>query len=136
MADLVACPSRYDPTDTNFDNWCRDSINYAGGDGGQDALIFTIGLGDQVINTAYGQPDAGEQLLRYIANVGSDGHPDPEWDGGSGLTELWDRCLAGPPVGPAPAAQNCGNYYFAPTGDQLVTIFEDIADRIFTRIIQ
>jgi hypothetical protein len=39
-------------------------------------------------------------------------------------------------VGPAPVGTSCGNYYFAPSGDQLITIFEDIADRIFTRIIQ
>lgn len=121
MADLVACPPDTTPP---FDNWCRDSIDYGGGQGGQNALIFTIGLGDLVINTSYGDPDAGEQLLRYAANVGADGFPNPNFP------NFQDKCL-GVPVG-----QSCGNYYFAPTGSQLVSIFEDIASRIFTRLTQ
>jgi hypothetical protein len=124
MADLVACPSRYDVLDPNFDPWCLDGINYGAGDGGQDALIFTIGLGAQVINTAYGDPDAGEQLLRYVAGVGFDGYPDPNFAG------IADECLT------APSATDCGNYFFAPSGAQLIQIFEEIASRIFTRLVQ
>jgi hypothetical protein len=124
MADLVACPSRYDPLDTNFDPWCLDSLDYPSGDGGQDALIFTVGLGDLVINTAYGDPDAGEQLLRYVAGVGFDGHPNPNFG------SIADECLV------APSGTDCGNYFFAPTGAQLIQIFEEIASRIFTRLTQ
>ncbi len=31
-----------------------------------EMIIFTIGLGDQVTNTVYGKPDAGQELLQYI----------------------------------------------------------------------
>lgn len=93
---------------------------------GQASLIFTIGLGDQVTQSttcdpvAYPggcEPDAGEKLLRFIAGVGEDGDPatNPE--------------CAGVPTG-----QSCGNYYFSPTGANLLPVFEAIADRIFTRI--
>ena len=37
-----------------------DSLNQS------EMLIFTIGLGDQVTNTAYGKPDAGQELLEFI----------------------------------------------------------------------
>ena len=128
MADLVACPTRYDPADVaagRFDQWCLDSLNYAGGEGGQNALIFAIGLGDLVINTAYGDSDAGEQMLRYAAGVGADGFPNPHYP-----SLNTDDCVG------APSGQSCGNYYFAPSGAQLVQIFEDIASRIFTRLTQ
>ena len=124
MADLVACPTKYDPADPEFDNWCRDSLNYGAGEGGQNALIFTIGLGPLVINTNLGDPDAGEQLLRYAAGVGADGKPNPLFGGSL------DDCNG---IG---NGISCGNYYFAPTGAQLVQIFEDIASRIFTRLTQ
>ncbi len=91
---------------------------------GQDAVIFTIGLGDLVTNSTacdpfYGgscEPDQGEKLLRWIAGLGEDANPDNPY-------------CAGAPVG-----TNCGNYYFSPTGSGLLPVFEDIASRIFTRI--
>lgn len=119
MADLVGCPG----DDPAAGSWCWDTLDYPNDKGGQNALIFTIGLGDQVINTAYGDPDAGERLLRYAANVGYDGEPNPN-------TTEPDPCL-GEPVG-----SSCGNYFFAPTGNQLIQIFEQIASKIFTRLIQ
>jgi hypothetical protein len=122
MADLIACPP---VDDAPFDAWCYDSINYGGGDGGQNALIFTIGLGDLVLNTSYGDPDAGEQLLRYVAGVGADGFPNPNYP-----TAGEDDCLG------VASGQSCGNYFFSPSGAQLVQIFEEIASRIFTRITQ
>ena len=124
MADLVACPTKYVPPDPEFDNWCRDSLNYGAGEGGQDALIFTIGLGPLVTSTNLGDPDAGEQLLRYAAGVGADGKPNPNFPGSL------DDCN-GVPIG-----TSCGNYYNAPTGAELIQIFEDIASRIFTRLTQ
>jgi hypothetical protein len=122
MADLLACPTQDDPP---FDPWCYDSLNFAADEGGQNALIFTIGLGDLVTSTAYGDPDAGEQLLRYTAGVGVDGFPNPNYP-----TAGEDNCLG------VPSGQSCGNYYFSPSGAQLITIFEEIASRIFTRLTQ
>jgi len=65
-----------------------------------EMIIFTIGLGDQVTNTVYGKPDAGEELLQYIADAAD------------------------------------GSYYRSPTADELSKIFEDIAQKIFTRLTQ
>ncbi len=93
---------------------------------GQGAIVFTIGLGDNMINddkcdlTAYPggcEPDQGEKLLRYIAAIGDDGDPSTD------------------PCSSVATGQSCGNYYFAPTGAGLLQVFEAIASRIFTRII-
>jgi hypothetical protein len=61
-------------------------------------------------------------LLRYVAAVGDDGNAatDP-CSGLYGSAADWEEW--------------CGNYYFSPTGNDLDLIFEDIASRIFTRII-
>ncbi len=115
-AYFVGCPdaNAYDPTTTS----CLGP--------GQGAVIFTIGLGDELINdthcdlSAYPggcEADQGEQLLRYIAAVGDDG--DPHTD----------------PCSSIPTGQSCGNYYFSPTGTGLIQVFEAIASRIFTRIV-
>jgi hypothetical protein len=92
--------------------------------GGQGAVIFTIGLGDLVTNSTtcdpfYGggcEPDAGEELMRWIAAVGDDGDPST------------DPCAA------TGVGVSCGNYYFSPTGAGLQAVFEAIASRIFTRL--
>lgn len=93
---------------------------------GQGAVVFTIGLGDQMINSdacdlgAYPggcEPDQGEKLLRYIAAIGDDGDPSTD------------------PCASAAVGTSCGNYYFSPTGVGLIQVFEAIASRIFTRII-
>jgi hypothetical protein len=121
-------------------------------------LIYTIALGKNSVcsngaytpptgttpatcnnyNTVYGDPDAAEQLLRYIADIGDDGDM------------LTGPCLG--PKGTTPATWGiptnaldfagrsnklglqCGNYYFAPDASQLERIFLEIAGRIFTRI--
>lgn len=80
--------------------------------GGNDIAIYTIALGN-VGSTA-------GRLLRYMAAVGDDG--DRESDPCDSVS--------------ADITINCGNYYFAPTGDALLPIFEDIASRIYTRITQ
>jgi hypothetical protein len=113
---FVGCPeaNSFDPTLTS----CTSP--------GQGAVVFTIGLGDDMINNIKCdpvkypggcEPDQGEKLLRYIAAVGDDGDPstDPCSTTGTGLS--------------------CGNYYFAPQGGSLLQVFEAIASRIFTRII-
>ena len=107
MADFVGCPGETLPQPPG----CS-----AAAPGGQGAVIFSIGLGDKVINNTAGDPDAGEQLLRYLAAVGDDSDPDT------------DPCSA------TAIGTSCGNYYFSPTGTGLIQVFEAIASRIFTRI--
>ncbi len=116
------------------DDYARDMADYVGcyptnqapacgSQQGQGAVIFTIGLGNGVVDTTNevnGKP-YGTALLRYIAAVGDDGDADtdlctPYWED-AGDWEEW-----------------CGNYYFSPEGNQLSAVFEDIASRIFTRL--
>jgi hypothetical protein len=88
---------------------------------GQGAVIFTIGLGDATTNYDGPYPAVGEQLLRYIANVGYDGNPS--------LDSSTDQCFG------IASGTNCGNYFYSPIdGSQLIPIFNAIADRIFTRL--
>jgi hypothetical protein len=114
MADFVACAP------LNPKPGCATE--------GQGAVIFAIGLGDEVINNYHGKPAAeihhipyGASLLRYIAQVGIDSDPDP------GAAS--DPCL-----GESDYTAWCGNYYFSPGGSELYKVFEDIASRIFTRL--
>lgn len=83
---------------------------------GNSIVMFSIGLGNAVVSSGLGQPDIGEQLLRYYAASGDDAN------------------AATDPCAGVSVAQSCGNYYFAPSGDQLLDIFRAIAGRIFTRI--
>jgi hypothetical protein len=116
MADFVGC------FPTNQAATCTQE--------GQGAVIFSIGLGPEVLNNYDGKaPEEvngipyGVSLLRYVAAVGDDGDPDPNTDpcrdlyGGINEWRRW-----------------CGNYYYSPTGNQLNQVFEEIASRIFTRI--
>jgi hypothetical protein len=118
QAYFVGCPegNSFDPATTS----CAAP--------GQGAIVFTIGLGDQMINNEvcgkwyedHGytcEPDQAEKLLRFIAAVGDDGDPSSD------------------PCATISSGHSCGNYYFSPTGDQLTQVFEAIASRIFTRII-
>jgi hypothetical protein len=124
-ADFVGCA----PEVVDAAPWCRDSLNYAAvpPEGGQGAVIYSIGLGRLVADNGIGGPrDAGDALLRYIAAVGDDGNPAS------------DPCAA---VAPPPAgltagndSYQCGNYYFSEFGTGLASVFESIASRIFTRL--
>jgi hypothetical protein len=114
------------------DDFARDMADFVGllPPDGQGASVFTIGLGALTVCTGgtyaagsppscdppftQGQEDAGEVLLRYIADIGDNATDDPCEDKSLGVS--------------------CGNYYFAPTSDELKQIFEDIADRILTRL--
>ncbi|MEA3351639.1 MAG: vWA domain-containing protein, partial [Chloroflexota bacterium] len=80
---------------------------------GNDIAIYSIGLG-QAADAATNY--VGEDLLRYMANVGDEG------------TRLNDPCAA------SPHQEQCGNYYYAPGSSYLNQIFESIAARIYTRI--
>jgi hypothetical protein len=110
MADFVGCPS-------------EDGQGTCAGTEGQAAVIFTIGLGNGVLDTTKEANSLpyGTALLRYIAAVGDD--TDPTTDP---CDEFWDD--------QDEWQEWCGNYYFSPEGDQLVTVFQDIASRVFTRL--
>jgi hypothetical protein len=82
---------------------------------GSDITIFSIGLGDLYPNVTGSNP-IGEYLLRYLANVGYDND------------RTTDEC-AGKGYG-----ISCGQYYYAPDGAGLRTIFNDISKKIFTRL--
>jgi hypothetical protein len=86
---------------------------------GNDIGIFTIGLGAVVKESGGVVTDTyGEDLLRYMASVGDDGD------------RTTDPCNSVAPK------SSCGQYYYAPTGEELLPIFEEIANRIYTRISQ
>jgi hypothetical protein len=112
------------------DDFARDMADFVGcypvnpaadcGSTGQGAVIFAIGLGDGVLddtNEVNSKP-YGASLLRYIAAVGDDGNP-----------------ATNPCSTVSDPSEWCGNYYFSPEGPGLTRIFEDIASRIFTRIV-
>ena len=82
---------------------------------GNDMAIYTIGFGSAV--APYGEP-----LLRYMADVGKDGsrENDPCKDPITGV--------------PLASRTSCGQYYYAPTANDLLPIFENIASRIYTKI--
>ena len=124
-----------DPLHYDADDYARDSADFVGcyqtnpapacaylPHGGQGALIFTIGLGNQVTkNYPGGDLPAGVALLRYIAAAGDDGNPATDLCSGYyGNMAGWQT--------------NCGNYYYDATGNKLIPVFEEIASRIFTRI--
>jgi hypothetical protein len=84
---------------------------------GNDIAIYTIGLGLDNIRNSTDRKNA-DYFLRYMAAVGDDG--DRTTDACEGVAY----------------GSSCGQYYFAPNGDALKTVFEDIASRIYTRINQ
>jgi Flp pilus assembly protein TadG len=94
----------WDPENYDADDYARDMVDFVAYD--QQAFIYTIGLGNIVINASSGDPDAGQELLLYAANTG-DGDPG-----------------------------NAGLYYFAPDASQLRDIFQRIADNIAIRLAQ
>jgi hypothetical protein len=121
------------------DDYAKDQADFVGCSGstpaalcygrhGQGALVFAIGLGDQVLtrSIADGFP-YGDFLLRYIAAVGDDGDP---------ATDPCSTVI--PPALPLVGNQSyqCGNYYFAQYSGILSNVFSDIFNRIYTRITQ
>jgi Flp pilus assembly protein TadG len=88
---------------------------------GQGAIIFTIGLGNEILlmdnDTIGGLKPYGASLLRYIAAIGDDGDAATN---PCALESNW--------------AKSCGNYFFAQAGADLERVFELIYSRIFTRL--
>ena len=109
------------------DDYARDIADLASS---QQIAMYTIGFGPKVISASSGRADAGERLLRYIADVGDDGDLETA---PCGSDFYWDDVV----VDPIPnLGEQCGNYYYAPNAAALEDIFEDIASRIFSRITQ
>ncbi|HTP08900.1 MAG TPA: PKD domain-containing protein [Anaerolineae bacterium] len=81
---------------------------------------------------AYGDPDAGEQLLRYIADMGDDGNlsTGPCLDTQAPFRDFDTRTDPSGRSDDVGLGLNCGNYYFAPDATALPTITLDIATRI------
>ena len=100
----------------------------------------------------------GEELLRYIADVGDNFQIDSDyWQQdmgarlGNGIDPLapeWgqrgpcEEAYTGPLNGngtnydPKPPRQSCGNFYVASSGAELEQVFNEIASRMFTRLSQ
>ena len=93
-ADYTSCIAAggvVDPDKYDADDYARDMADFVSGD--QEALVYTIGLGPLVQTSVPIDSNgwgAGEQLLRYTADMGN------------------------------------GAYYYAPSGEQLDEIFQDI----------
>jgi len=110
QGDFVSCPA----------NGTMPACN---GTKGQGAIIFAIGLGNEILalddEAPLDQKPYGGALLRYLSAVGDDGNP------------ATDPCATEPDY-----TKNCGNYYWAQHGADLNKIFEAIYARIFTRLTQ
>ncbi len=101
----------------------------------------------------------GEELLRYIADVGDNFRVDTDYeqalmtnkspvigsmtDADFGSRGECEKDLDNPAghtfndlIHPLPAGQSCGNYYNAPDSEELNRVFDDIASRMFTRLSQ
>jgi len=106
---------------------------------GNSIIIFAIGMGTLVTDEpgVVGEQDAGEKLLRYLANVGFNNEWNATFTTHTGVQIHWnggdpfDAC-----AGKA-SQDDCGNYFHAPADiNELNAIFAKIASRIFTRITQ
>ncbi|MGD0806490.1 MAG: pilus assembly protein TadG-related protein [Anaerolineales bacterium] len=110
QGDFVSCPA-------------SGTMPACNGTKGQGAIIFTIGLGNEILalddEAAGHQKPYGGALLRYLAAVGDDGN------------SATDPCSTEPDY-----TKNCGNYFFAQHGTDLDKVFEAIYSRIFTRLTQ
>jgi hypothetical protein len=141
QANCAKGTTEWDTTYTKYDpaDYMRDMADYMGENG---IVAFAIGLGAEVSNNVRNQStqwncsvgdcsrdrNAGERLLRYVADVGT--QPN-SWECHS---DYWNPTQTEFPS--TPPDHHCGNYWFAATGSSLQPIFDAIANRIFTRITQ
>ena len=92
------------------DDYARDAADFlANPKTGQGVVIFSIGLGNPMDPGAGGATSGGPELMEYAALTAGN--------------ESGDQV-------------NHGLYYFAPTTDELVEIFRNIAENIATRLSQ
>ena len=118
----------YDTDDYAYDMTDRVALLFSANSNeptpGEDVSIYTIGLGEAAIaELNY----AGEELLRYMANVGDDNARNP-------IPDVAGDDFPQDPCDGVGHAQSCGQYYYAKSGNVLDAIFRDIADNIYTRI--
>jgi Flp pilus assembly protein TadG len=110
QGDFVSCPA-------------SGTMPACHGTKGQGAIIFAIGLGNEILalddEAPPDQKPYGGALLRYLAAVGDDGN------------SATDPCAT-----EADYTKNCGNYFWAQHGTDLDKVFEAIYSRIFTRLTQ
>jgi hypothetical protein len=90
---------------------------------GQDAAVFTIGLGSGVLEldddpVVEMRKPYGASLLRFIAALGDDGDADTDL-----CATEYDFTVS------------CGNYYYAPGGADLDEIFDLIYERIVSPLL-
>jgi hypothetical protein len=169
-----------DPVYYDVDDYARDWADWVGlaeppytgniqRNAAQLPTIFTIGFGlnfnGGTVKCKQGliAPDdiadcLGEELLRYIADVGDNFRIDSDFqqallsnDGnptiGSmsnadfGVRGECEEDLDSPAthtyaelINPTDAKVSCGNYYNAPSASELNRVFDDIASRMFTRL--
>lgn len=176
-----ACSIYYD-----VDDYARDWADYVGlsktSSAEQLPTIFTIGfglhfkIGSPTPNLDPGDPNyvpgtalenvpdyLGEELLRYIADVGDNSRVDTDYqqdllddrdetlngfltEGSFGLRGPCEDPNVKPDVSgtaysntaamiaPLPPRQDCGNYFNAPDQARLELVFDEIASRMFTRL--
>ncbi len=124
-----------DPDNYDADDFARDQARFVAcyaagtpnasckGIKGQGAVVFTIGLGNDItdfldddVNIAARKPYGGA-LLRFMAALGDDGNA------------ATDPCASA-----ASYKENCGNYFYAQVSTDLDHVFELIYSRIFTRL--
>lgn len=142
-SDSSMCLNPDDPGTCWYTDWgetITETVNYDADDYARDRadtaaayeiVLFTIGFGEGVIDyRGGGRVDAGERLLRYIADVGDDGDRSTA---PCGSDFYWDYDHVQPLPG---LGENCGNYYYAPDKDELEDVFEAIAARVFLRITE
>jgi len=130
---------QYDP-----DDYAHDQADYMANNG---IVAFVIGLGPLVTNASnrldnnpanpIRDPDGGERLLRYVADMGYD--PDIKYEKKLWPCQsnwAWDSSYTKLPTGDllSPPRKNCGNYWYAAKGNELKRVFEEIASRLFTRL--
>jgi len=165
------CSAMYD-TDDYAHDWA-DYVGLSETGAGDEQLptIFTIGFGLDFANGRIGDilsttqnPDEflGEELLRYIADVGDNFQIDTDYQQDYREDQIIDGTITGPEgfglrgpcevqtadsalyassadilgemFEPLPPTQDCGNYYNAPDQARLQLVFDDIASRMFTRL--
>lgn len=92
---------------------------------GNQAVIFTICLGDACINyDRGGEPEDSEnrkiggELLQFIAAI----------------TWVADELPGGDPCADFGPEEDCGNYFFVADKSKLEGVFEEIASRIYTKL--
>jgi hypothetical protein len=113
----ASASSRHTRGDPNYDadDFARDMADYAG-QGGQNAVIYAIGLGQFVRSPDTGHPDDPAAPAAY------DPVEDADWVG--------ERFLE------YAVSEHVGNglYYYAPTGSDLQAAFRKIAEDIANRL--